>query len=73
MTADIIGFPGDTTLDIDPDQVLRAAVGRYPKGVLLLGWNADGELCYASSIADVREMNWMLDLAKRDILEAYGE
>jgi len=73
MTAEIIGFTGETKLDIDPDQVLRAAVGKYPQGVLVIGWNEDGELAFASSIADVREMNWMLDLAKREILESYGD
>jgi len=73
MTAKILGFTGDTTLDIDPDQVLRAAVGRYPNGVFVLGWTADGDLAFASSIAEAKDLNWMLDLAKRDILETYGD
>jgi hypothetical protein len=69
----ITPFTGETTLKINPDQVLRANVGNYPNGVLLIGWDANEELIYSTSIDDAKDLLWLLENAKRSILDKFGE
>jgi len=67
VTNNIIGFPGATTLDIDPDNVLSANIGQY-KAVVLIGYNHDDEECFASSVGDLAECLWLAEKFKQFIL-----
>jgi hypothetical protein len=64
--ADVILFPGKTTLPIDADLVLESAKGKLAVTVIL-GWDKDGCLYVASSDPSRAEINWLLDLAKHEI------
>lgn len=46
--AQIIKLDGITTLDLDPNQVLLSAVGNVTD-VMIVGWDLDGNLYFASS------------------------
>ncbi len=57
-----------TMLDIEPDRVLKAAIGELD-GVILIGVGADGELDMRSSIADDWHILWLLEKAKAKLME----
>jgi hypothetical protein len=68
MTAKIIPFTGITRLDLDPDVILEANKGKLA-GLVLVGWDTDGELIAASTYADGGTVLWLLEQCKRRLLE----
>jgi hypothetical protein len=68
VSAQIIDFTGITSLDLDPDRVLAKAQGQL-KGVVVLGYDQDGEFYAASSYADGGDMLWLLEICKKKLLE----
>ena len=67
MTAKILNFTGDTTVDLEPDAVLEAACGKLDDA-LILGWTTDGDLYLASTTSNIGEMLVLLERAKQVIL-----
>jgi len=67
MTDNVIPLGNITSLDLPPDRILDAAKGHMDSCVLL-GWNCDGEIYFASSIADGGEVLWLLEMAKKQLL-----
>ena len=70
--AKLIDFPlgineGETRLDLDPDMLLTAAVGRL-KDVVIVGYEANGDFYFASSQADGPEVLWLLKQAEQRLL-----
>jgi hypothetical protein len=59
--ADVIAFPGGTTLDIPPERVLQSAPPMA--AVMVIGTTEDGSLYVASSKGDVAWAHWMLNNA----------
>lgn len=72
--AEVIAFPGNTKLDIDPADVLDAAKANAVSPVLVLGmWN-DGELYAAGSTSDMALLILLLEKFKHKVLSGdYGE
>ncbi len=69
----VIDFPlglneGETRLDLDPDKILTAAVGKL-KEVVIVGYEADGSFYFASSQASGPNTLWLLAQAQRKLLE----
>jgi hypothetical protein len=62
-TAEIVRFPGITTLDLDPDLILREAVGKL-EGCVIAGFDKAGRQYFASSYADGAEVVYHLERAK---------
>lgn len=62
-----------TRLNLDPDMVLREAVGRCPGGVIVCGYAEDGDEYFASSISDGPEALWMIERLKRALLSTPEE
>ena len=56
-----------TTLDIDPDKILKAAIGEV-NPVLIVGEDKEGSLYMASSVADKGEILLLLERAKLFLL-----
>ncbi|KKL84521.1 hypothetical protein LCGC14_1963870 [marine sediment metagenome] len=70
MTDNIITLGNITRLDLPTDRILEEAKLRVKDGgVVVLGWDADEELYFASSIADGGEVLWLLEKAKKKLLE----
>jgi len=66
--AKIIPFTGITRLDLPVDTVLEGAKGKM-KGVILLGYDNEGELYFASTYADGGDVLWLLEHCKKKLLE----
>jgi hypothetical protein len=57
----------ETRLDLDPDRVLKAAMGQL-QGVVILGYDKEGMEYFASSWADGAVPNWLIDRCKMRLL-----
>ena len=68
MTDNVIPLGNFTRLDLPPERILEAAKSRVDGGVVILGWDTEGELYFASSIADGGEVIWLIEKAKLALL-----
>ena len=68
MTGKILPFTGQTTEDIDADDVLENNLGVY-ECVLMIGYTHEGAERLVSSTGDSALMVWLLERAKKLILE----
>jgi len=68
MTAKILPFTGGTTEDIDADTVLENNKGEY-ECVVVIGYTKMGAERLVSSTGDSALMVWLLERAKKTILE----
>jgi hypothetical protein len=62
----------NTTLEVPADRVLEAAIGKV-NPVVVIGYDVENDLYLASSDADVREVLWLLEAAKRELFDVAGE
>jgi hypothetical protein len=70
--AKLIDFPigldaGETRLELDPDAVLTKAVGML-KEVVIVGYEADGSLYFASTGTHGPDVLWLLKQAEQFLL-----
>jgi len=68
MTNNVIPLGNITRLDLPTDRVLDAAKGDCSDGVVIIGFDNQGELYFASSIADGGSVIWLLEQAKFALL-----
>lgn len=68
MTAKIFEFNGITKLDLDPNRVLESAKDKL-EGVIVIGFDKEGEFYGASSYADGGTVLWALEILKKRLLE----
>jgi len=66
-------LPVITTLDLDVERVLQAAIDAKPAYVMVIGENADGNLYFSSSQSDGGTALWWMEKAKKALLEVSGE
>lgn len=69
MTAEVFIFNGITKLDLPPDRILDQAKGKL-QGVMVIGFDHEGEFYGASSYADGGNALWLLEVCKKRILES---
>lgn len=72
MTAEVVPFPGVTTLDCDPDRVLESAIGQL-ECVVIVGVAKDGSEYFASSVADGADTLWHLQRAIHKLMKIADE
>ena len=65
--SNIILFNGITKLDLDPDMVLENTKGKL-EGVILIGYDKEGEEYFASTYADGGEVLWLIERMKLRLL-----
>ena len=58
-----------TRIDIPPDRVLKEAIGKM-EGVVVIGYDKEGDQYFASSYADGGKVLWLLEQCKISLLEA---
>lgn len=71
----VVLFEGVTALDLPADRVLENAP-KDLESVVIIGFTADGEEYFSSSIANGPEVLWLLERAKKSLLatvENYSE
>ena len=66
----IVQFPGETTQDLDPNEILKNTIDENLDRVMVLGWNEDGGLWLSSSFSKVSEMVLLIELCKKVIVES---
>jgi hypothetical protein len=69
MPGDVIPLGNITRLDLPTERVLDGAKGRCTDGVVVLGFDDDGDFYFASSIADGGSVIWLMEMAKKKLLE----
>ena len=68
MDDNVIPFGGVTKLDIDPDLVLKGAIGKLDC-VVIAGCDKDGKEWFATSMEDGADALWYLERCKKMLLE----
>lgn len=69
MTAKVIPLRCVTKLDLPPDRVLEGAMGQL-EGVVVIGYDKDGDEYFASTYADGGEVLWLLERLKLSLLNS---
>jgi hypothetical protein len=67
--AEIIPLGNITKLDRPTDVVLDQCKGHCSEGVVVMGFDDEGDFYFASSIADGGSVIWLLEQAKKRLLE----
>lgn len=67
--ADLLTFNGISRLDLPAERVLQSAIDAKIKTALVLGYDADGEFYFASTKADGGDIIWLMEIAKKKLLE----
>jgi len=65
----ILEFHGITKLDIPVPRTLKAAKEANLQCAVVIGYDNDGEFYFASSKADGGYVLWLLEMAKKQLLE----
>lgn len=66
--AEVLNYDGITKLNLDPNRILESALKLNLTSSVVIGWE-NGEFYFASSLADGGEVLWLLELAKKKLLE----
>jgi hypothetical protein len=66
--APVVDLPVITSLPINVDRVINAALGKL-KEVVVVGYDEDGDLYFASSEPGGPEVLWLLEKAKLALLD----
>lgn len=64
---DVVNFGGITSLDLPPDQVLEAALGKL-SSVVVIGYDNEENEYFGNSIAGGPEVVWLLERLKMKLL-----
>ena len=65
----VVHFTGITRLNTDPSMVLENAKEHIGEGVVVVGYDTDGDIYFASSLADGGDVLWLFEKAKKALLE----
>lgn len=65
----VVVLPVITTLDLDVERVLQAAIDAKLTQVWVIGEDAAGGLYFASSVSDGGNALWWMEKAKRALME----
>ncbi len=68
ITDNVVALDVVTSLDLPADRILDGARDADLGGVVILGWDRDGEEYFASSIADGADVLWLLERLKLELL-----
>lgn len=68
MNTNVVRPNNITRLNLDADVVLEAAIGKLT-GVVIMGYDKDGERYFASSYADGGEVLWLAEKMRRALME----
>ena len=69
MNGTVVDLGCTTTADIPPEKILNGALRAGLKEVVVIGTLPDGSVYFAMSTAEAPDINWLLDCAKRLLLD----
>jgi CheY-specific phosphatase CheX len=64
----VVILPVVTSLDCVPERVLEGAMGKL-EGAVVIGRETGGAFYFASSLADGAEVLWLLEIARKRLIE----
>ena len=64
----VVNLGNVTYLDLPADRLLEAAK-EHVDGAVIIGFNKEGELYFASSYADAGTVLWLMEAAKKALME----
>lgn len=70
MMGDVVEIGCSTTARVPPEKILQGALVSSLKEVVVIGERSDGSVYFAMSTADAPEINWLLDCAKRLLMDS---
>lgn len=73
MTDNLRIFPGETTLNFEPNVILDGAKRANLSEVVIVGMDQDGAFYFASNIAAGPGVLWLLELAKTRLIAMGSE
>lgn len=65
----IVYLDNVTRLDIPAERVLQKALERGLQSVVIVGYDADGDEYFCSSLADGGDALWLLERCKKKLLD----
>lgn len=69
MTDNVIEWTGITRLDLPAERILQGALAADLKSVVIIGWDSEDDFVFAASLADGGDVLWLLEMAKKKLLE----
>lgn len=66
-------FTGVTPNDFQPNIMLEAAARAGLTDVVIIGWDKDGNLFFSASNGNGPECLWLIEQAKKALLDTTGE
>jgi len=73
MTAEVVNLETITRLDLPAERILQAALAAGLESAVVIGYDADGDEYFASSLADGGHVLWLLERAKLRLLRTVDE
>ena len=67
--SDITDIGIATTMDTSVERTLYRASEKCLKSVIVMGWTEDGDIYFKSSKADGGDVLWLMENAKKSLLE----
>lgn len=61
-----------TRLDLPAERVLKAALDADIKTAVVIGWDANDDFYFASSAGDGGDVLWLLEVARKKLMETGG-
>lgn len=65
----VVRFTGISRLDLNPETVINSSLEAGLSGVVIIGYDSDGEEYFASSYADGGDVLWLLERMKMSLLK----
>jgi hypothetical protein len=65
----VVDLPVITTLDIPAEKVLQGATEAEMQDIMIIGYDKDGQEYFASSFSDGGKALWMMERAKRRLMD----
>lgn len=68
---EVVELDVQTTLAVPSERLLQKAIDGAVTNVVIIGYDPEGELWFASSDADCRAVLWLMERAKKLLLDAH--
>ena len=65
----VVPLGATTSAELTPDKVLEAALRADLAEVIVIGYDRDGALHLASCSGDMKDVLWLIEVAKKRVLE----
>lgn len=66
---EVVEFDGITTADIPSEKLLQKAIDNKVEHVVIIGYDPEGKLYFASSDSSCGDVIWLIEMAKKMLLE----